>query len=188
MQLAASGFHLRAVTLEHATRSDLSQTNNGVHFASALDWQAVLASGYMAGVNRHTHKREILKLPAQPVDEANAPQSVPFASVTAGLGTRAGVLDTSAAVASARRAIVMLEQGNALVQAFDMSGSPAPVFGAGEPKLMPLIAKRAPFTLVGPPRAWATCMACDRRRLSEHAALSRRGVGVPQRALPDARP
>ncbi|MEO7338881.1 MAG: hypothetical protein ABIV63_20095, partial [Caldimonas sp.] len=138
VQPTADGYHLRTITLDNATPFDLSQTTSWGRFSNALDSLAVLPSGYVVGVNRQTHKMEILRLMGA-YDQSSAPTAVPFASMKAGLGTRAGLLDTPIAVATARGTILVLEQGNTRVQAFDTSGNPTPLFASKTSALMPLV-------------------------------------------------
>jgi hypothetical protein len=138
VQPSDDGFHVRSAAIDSAAPFDLAQTKSWGRFTQALDSLAVLPSGYVVGVNRQTHKMEVLLLPAQPVDQAAEPQAVPFAVMKGGQGTRAGLLDTPVAVAGFRGAVLVLEQGNARVQAFDPSGNPVNLFANATTNLMPL--------------------------------------------------
>jgi hypothetical protein len=132
------GFDLRSVTLDNTTPFDLHQTHSWGRFNQALDGLAIHPAGYVVGVNRQNHKMEILELPDEAVDEAAVPQAVPFAVFKAGPGTRAGLMDVPVAVTVSQGAIVVLEQGNNRVQAFDVSGHPVQLFQNQSSSLMPL--------------------------------------------------
>jgi hypothetical protein len=84
--------------------------------------------GFVVGVNRTTHKMEILQLPPQPVDAQQAPHSVPFAAQKSGAGTRAGLMLAPVAVTVRDGTILVLEDGNTRIQAFDTSGNPVNLF------------------------------------------------------------
>lgn len=139
VQPASDGFHLRSAPLDGA-QFDLGQTLSWGRFTNALDSLAVLSNGFVIGVSRTTHKLESLLLPSQPVDQAREPTAVPFASVTAGLGTREGLLDTPVAVAAFRGAVLVLEQGNKRIQALDPSANAVKLFKGGTTNLAPLVA------------------------------------------------
>jgi len=67
---------------------------------------------------------------------------VPFATLLSGQGTRAGLLDTPVAVASGPgNSVLVLEQGNARVQALDPWGNPVNLWDFGQTNLMPLLAE-----------------------------------------------
>jgi len=103
-------------------------------FNNPLDSLAVLPSGYVVGVNRQSHKMEVLLLGSAPVDQDQPGEStaVPFATQKSGRGTRPGLLDTPVAVAAAfGGAVVVLEQGNLRVQALDAHANPVNVFEGG---------------------------------------------------------
>ena len=141
VQPAADGYHLRAVTLDDTTPFASNSQLSWGRFNSALDSLAVLPSGYVVGVNRQTHKMEALLLGKAPVDQAQEALSVPFAALLSGQGTRAGLLDTPVAVATYGGAVLVLEQGNARVQALDANGNPVNLFADGTSNLMPLRAE-----------------------------------------------
>ena len=52
---------------------DLGQTLSWGRFMSPLDSLTVTSNGYVVGVNRVTHKMEVLLLPSQAVDAASTP-------------------------------------------------------------------------------------------------------------------
>ena len=138
VQPAADGFHVRGVTLDNATPFDLNQRLSWGRFSNALDSLAVLTSGYVIGVNRQTHKMEVLLLPSQPVNQDQEPTASPFASIKAGLGSRVGLLNTPVAVAGFRGAVLVLEQGNARIQALDTSGNAVNLFKGATTNLVAL--------------------------------------------------
>ena len=139
VQPADDGFHLRQVTLDAGTAFVLNQTLSWGRFSNPLDSLAVTPSGWVVGVNRTTHKMEILQLAGQAFNQSAAPQSVQFAAMKCGPGTRPGLLDTPVAVASGPgNAILVLEQGNRRVQAFDVYANQLPLFAGKTSNLMPL--------------------------------------------------
>ncbi|MEO7335307.1 MAG: hypothetical protein ABIV63_01900, partial [Caldimonas sp.] len=141
VQPAADGYHLRAVTLDDTTPFPLTSQLSWGRFNNALDSLAVLPSGVVVGVNRQTHKMEALLLGSKPVDQAQEARSVPYATLLSGQGTRSGLLDTPVAVAAFGGAVLVLEQGNARVQALDPNGNPVLLFANGTTNLMPLRAE-----------------------------------------------
>jgi len=131
------GFSLRSVTLDTSTPFDLQQTTNWGRFTQALDSVSVHPSGYIVGVASATHKLEILT----PPDEAAAddmPSQSPWATMRSGLGSRAGLMNTPVAVTVYGGAILVLEQGNQRIQAFDVTANPVPIFAG----------KTSPFLLL----------------------------------------
>ena len=138
VQPAADGYHVRSVDLTPGKPFDLSQTLSWGRFSFVQDALAVLPSGFLVGVNRINHKMEVLQLPKAPVDGAAEPVAVPFASMRCGLGTRAGLLDTPVAVATSRGAVLVLEQGNARIQALDPAANPVELFAGKTTNLVAL--------------------------------------------------
>jgi len=136
-----SGFHLRSVVLDSSTAWSSGSKLSWGAFTSALDSLAVLPSGYVIGVNRQTHKMESLLLTETPVDQDDESQAVSFATQQCGLGTRAGLLNTPVAVASCGGAVLVLEQGNARVQALDAHANPVLLFAQGTSNVMALQAE-----------------------------------------------
>jgi hypothetical protein len=124
----SGSFDLRSIVLDNTTPFDLRTTLSWGRFTQALDSLVVHPSGYVIGVSSQTHTMEVLRLPTQPVSDAVAPQSVPFAVVKGGNGTRVGLLDTPVAVAVSQHTVYVLEQGNRRIQAFDETGNPVMPF------------------------------------------------------------
>jgi len=91
----------------------------------------VVPTGYVVGVNRVSHKMEILQLPAAALPRAEAPEAVPFAVQKGGPGTRPGLMLVPVAVTVADATILVLEDGNKRVQAFDVSANPVLRFANG---------------------------------------------------------
>lgn len=128
VQPGADGFHLKTVDLAADAPFDFDQPLAWGRFKFAQDSLAVLPSGYVVGVNRRTHKMEVLTLPTAPVDSARAPDAVRFAHMRCGRGRQHGRLDTPVAVATSRGAVLVLEQGNARIQALNPSGHSVRLF------------------------------------------------------------
>jgi len=124
-------FFLESVLLDTSTPFTLNNPVAWGRFTQALESLAVVPTGYVVGVSRLTHKMEILQLPAAAVDRANAPEAVPFAVQKAGEGTREGLLSAPVGVAVLDATILVLETGNARIQAFDVSGNPVRMFKNG---------------------------------------------------------
>ncbi|MEO8604283.1 MAG: hypothetical protein ABI629_17040 [bacterium] len=83
------------------------------------------------------HKIEVLSVPGAAVPDA-MPARSPWATMRAGLGTRAGLTDTPVAVVVRKGAVLVLEQGNNRIQAFDVAGNPVNYFGGGTSPFAPL--------------------------------------------------
>jgi hypothetical protein len=124
----AEGFFLQAITLDQSSQIDVSNPLTWGRFSQALDALVVHPMGFVVGVNRTTHKMEILQLPAQAVDRSQAPDAVPFGVLKAGQGTRAGLFNAPVALAVFNGAILVLEDGNARIQALDTSANPVNLF------------------------------------------------------------
>ena len=90
-------------------------------------------AGYAAAVSLDRSVLQIVALTAEALPDAQAPLAVSYG----GAGSRVGLLDAPVALAVTPDGVfVVLEQGNARVQAFDLNGNPVPVF-KGQP-LFPL--------------------------------------------------
>jgi hypothetical protein len=122
LEPAVDGFHLRAIAPDQLGPFDMQQTMSWGRFTVAIDAMAVHHSGYVFGVSAATHKLEIIALP----DAARPDAGAIVATIKAGRGARDGLLDTPIAVGVDRRsgAVLVLEAGNARVQAFDVYGNP----------------------------------------------------------------
>ena len=82
--------------------------------------------GKIVSINSVNNKLEVLDLPAAAVADANAPLS----QVRCGFGTRAGLMDGPIhAAITAQGTILILEQNNNRIQAFDLGGNPIAYFG-----------------------------------------------------------
>jgi hypothetical protein len=133
-------FDLRSIQLDQMTPINAQQTLSWGRFTQALDSLAVHPNGFVVGVNRQNHKMEMLELPEKAVDTAVAPTAVPFGVPKSGLGDRAGLLNIPVAVTVWQGVILVLEQGNRRVQAFDVFANPVNHFGNPNQRtsLMPL--------------------------------------------------
>ena len=120
-------YYLRQVALD-----DKSGTFNytpgqswGAFSDTTLDAIVVHPNGYVVGVNYEYHKMLILKLPAAAVDDANAPVALPMS----GKGLREGLLQGPVALTvTPDGRILVLEQDNARIQAFDTMANPVQCF------------------------------------------------------------
>lgn len=86
--------------------------------------------GYVIAVDFQNHKLLTLKLPADACDEASAPFAMPLS----GEGLRDGLMrNPQALTVTADGRILVLEQGNKRIQAFDTRGNPVPSFSVNQP-------------------------------------------------------
>jgi hypothetical protein len=84
--------------------------------------------GKIVSINTSLSKLEVLDLPPAAVADADAPLS----QVRSGFGTREGLMDGPIhAALTAQGAILILEQNNNRIQAFDLGGNPVPYFANG---------------------------------------------------------
>lgn len=142
------GYYLRSVTLDAATPFNLNQATNWGRFTQVLNAVAVHPTGYVVGVAAATHKLEILELP-----DASAPDSMPplspWATMRSGLGTRPGLMNTPVAVTVAGGAVIVLEQGNRRLQAFDLTANPVDHFASKKNPIALLMSETASVVYVG---------------------------------------
>jgi hypothetical protein len=142
LQVGSDNFyHLRSVNLTPGASFDMKQTTSWGRFHTALDSLTVTDNGTVVGVNRQTHKMEVLGLPSNPRDSDNNIDSktTNFAVLAAGKGSRAGMLDTPVATASYGNVVLVLEQGNKRVQAFDTDGNTVSIFKDSSGAATPLL-------------------------------------------------
>ena len=91
----------------------------------ALDAIVVHPNGYVIGVNYGSHKMLILELPPAAVADADAPVALPMS----GKGLREGLVQGPVAVnVTPDGRILVLEQDNARIQAFDTMANPVQCF------------------------------------------------------------
>ena len=85
-------------------------------------------AGHIVSISIANHKIEVLKIPPAPVDDTTAGTNF-LARTLSGPGSLAGLIMSPAALAiAADGAILVLEQGNNRIQAFDLGGNPVPFF------------------------------------------------------------
>jgi hypothetical protein len=121
-------FHLRGVTFQPGqTTFDYSTTKSWGAFTAGNSLYAVLVHphGYVVAIDYVNHKLFVLRLPANAVDEADAPLAMPLS----GEGVREGLMKHPVAMTiTADGRILVLEEGNSRIQAFDVKGNPVPSF------------------------------------------------------------
>jgi hypothetical protein len=124
-------YQLRGVKLDAQTPFNLSQTESwGAFVETALTAFVVHPAGYVIGVSYGSSKMEILQLPAGSVADANAP----IALLTSGPGALAGLLKGPIAIGvTGDGVLLVLEQDNQRIQAFDVYGNPVPYFPNNSP-------------------------------------------------------
>jgi hypothetical protein len=139
LQPTPSGFLVQAVLLNDAAPFDnIDDPEVWGRFTQPLDSLAVHPAGYVVGVSRENHKMEILQLPAEPANVNEAPQAVPFAFLKSGEGDRPGLMRAPVAVVVSDNAILVLEDGNARIQAFDVNANPVLRFKNGTTSIVEL--------------------------------------------------
>lgn len=90
---------------------------------------AVHPEGYIVGADYDNHKLLTLRLPGEAVDNALAPVAMPLS----GEGLREGLLHQPVALTiTASGRILVLEEGNQRIQAFDIKGNAVPCFTVGQ--------------------------------------------------------
>ena len=87
-------------------------------------------NGYVVAIDYDHHKLLSLRLGADATPDAQAPLAAPLS----GLGLRDGLMNKPTAMTiSADGRILILEEGNSRIQAFDVKGNPVPCFAVGQP-------------------------------------------------------
>jgi hypothetical protein len=133
---------LRSVALRAGSFDVSATTSLGRFRAGPPNDLVIHPSGYAAAVFFSTGTLEVLKRATAPVADAQAPSANPFC----GSGSRVGLLALPVAVAvSAGGFLLVLESGNRRIQAFDVHGNTAPLFG-GSP-VLPLNLPNGAFCL-----------------------------------------
>lgn len=96
----------------------------------SLQALAVHPHGYVVGVDFVNHKLYVLKLPAEAVPNEEAPFAMPLS----GEGRLEGLMHNPQALTiSSDGRILVLEEGNRRIQAFDVRGNPVPGFSVDQP-------------------------------------------------------
>jgi hypothetical protein len=120
-------YYLRQVSLSdgNGTFDYTTGTSWGAFAGTTLDDVVVHPNGYVIGVNYEYHKMLILQLPDSSTSDADAPVAVPFS----GKGLREGLLQGPVALSvTPDGRILVLEQDNARIQAFDTMANPVQCF------------------------------------------------------------
>jgi len=122
-------YHLRRVVLDEKTPFDMQPGKSYGYFTEAhLDSIVIHPAGYAVGVNFKNSKMEIIQLPSEGGPDAQAQP----ASMVSGVGLRQGLMNGPRAIAvSADGRLLVLEEINKRIQAFDLNGNPAPSFDGG---------------------------------------------------------
>ena len=120
-------YYLRQVVLDDNSRTfNYSPGMSWGAFADiTLDAIVVHPNGYVIGVNYGSHKMLILELPPAAMADADAPVALPMS----GKGLREGLLHGPVALnVTPDGRILVLEQDNARIQAFDTMANPVQCF------------------------------------------------------------
>ncbi len=126
LDTCSDGNHIRQIVLDDTTPFNLSEKLSwGRLNNSNFDKMTVHPSGYAIGVNTMNNIMEILKISEEGVPNDKAP----IALILSGQGTRQGLIDGPKSVTvTADGRILVLEENNKRVQAFDTNGNPVPCF------------------------------------------------------------
>ncbi len=101
--------------------------------AGSLQGLAVHPWGYVVAVDFVNHKLYALKLPGAAVPSGEAPFAMPLA----GEGVREGLMQNPQALTiTSDGRILVLEEGNRRIQAFDVKGNPVASFSVGQPHFL----------------------------------------------------
>lgn len=119
-------YHLRLVVLDDKTPFDMSPGLSYGYFTQAhLDSIVVHPAGYVVGINFKNSKMEIIQIPAEGKPDAEAQP----ASMVSGVGIRQGLMNGPRAVAvTSDGRLLVLEEINRRIQAFDLNGNPVASF------------------------------------------------------------
>ena len=130
---AADGlYHLRGMTLDGTTPLNLNASESWGAFYGSPVGMAVHPAGFVVGCSYDTHTVQTLQLPAAAMPAAAAPVATVILKPGTGIGTVKGPV---AVDATAGGHLLVLEQDNARVQAFDPFGNPAPCFNNASPTM-----------------------------------------------------
>ncbi|HWU86441.1 MAG TPA: hypothetical protein VN253_04175 [Kofleriaceae bacterium] len=122
-------YYLRQVTLDDGSSTfDYTEGQSFGTFSfpnSNPTAMAVHPNGYVVTIDYVNSKLQILELASAPVADASAPAAQP----ASGAGSREGLMSGPVAMAvTPDGRILVLEQGNARIQAFDVVGNPVQTF------------------------------------------------------------
>ena len=132
------GYHLRQVALQDSTAPSMptgDSLSSWGRFLWGIDRYAVHPQGYVFGITASPDKIHRIDLPAQ----ATTDDLAPMATLLSGSGNREGLISGAAGIAVALDGrIVVAEQGNLRLQAFDINGNPVEYFAGGTSSTTPL--------------------------------------------------
>lgn len=132
------GYHLRQLALQAATAPSMptgDQQLSWGRFLVPIDRYVVHPQGHVFGITANPDKMYRITLPKSPVPDGQAP----MATLLSGSGTRQGLIAGAAGIAVALDGrIVVAEEGNYRLQAFDIQGNPVPYFAGGTSPTAPL--------------------------------------------------
>jgi hypothetical protein len=128
-------YYLRGVDLkrppgEYSFDDDTTKAWGRFSNPGSLQALAVHPHGYVVGVDFKHNKLYSLKLPANAVASDQAPYAMPLS----GEGVLQGLMSNPQALTiTADGRILILEEGNRRIQAFDVKGNAVPCFSVGQP-------------------------------------------------------
>jgi hypothetical protein len=189
-------FYLRGVDLnqglgQHTFDYDGATAWGRFMNAGTLQGLTVHPQGYVVGVDYVNHKLYSLKLPAAALPSDDAPCAMPLA----GQGVREGLMQNPQALTiTADGRILVLEEGNRRIQAFDVMGNPVACFSVGQPHFLlgtqfvkDLDAHEAPAALVQAFQAGAKTTSAPKFAVADPApVVAHLDAGVVDATLIDA--
>jgi len=123
---ASYRYQLRQVTLDNTTPFPMGGSQSyGQFLLPALTDAVVHPQGYVIGAHFNSNVLEVLTLPPSPATDAQAVAAV----IVGGQGSRPGLFDgPKALTVTSDGRVLVLEQGNARIQAVDVNGNPVYCF------------------------------------------------------------
>lgn len=123
---ASYRYQLRQVTLDNTTPFPMDEAQSyGQFLLPALTDVAVHPQGYVIGAHFNANVLEVLALPPSPATDAQAVSAV----IVGGQGARPGLFNGPKALTiTSDGRVLVLEQGNARIQAVDVNGNPVYCF------------------------------------------------------------
>jgi hypothetical protein len=132
------GYHLRQLALQDSTAPNMPVGDEQLswgRFLVPIDRYVVHPQGYVFGISASPDKMFRITLPTTPTTDALAP----MATLMSGSGLREGLIAGATGIAVALDGrIVVAEEGNYRLQAFDVNGNPVQYFAGGTSATAPL--------------------------------------------------
>ena len=129
--LDSSSLHIRPVQLSNPPGFSNPKSGQSVGQLNFDTTRLLLhPAGHIVSINNANHKLEALKLPAAPMDDADAEKFF-LARSYSGQGTRPGLMTSPVSAAISPDGVILIledSSANNRIQAFDLGGNPVPFF------------------------------------------------------------